>query len=123
PNEVARFTAALLQALRGHCGTQSQHGPGFGVGLSDLREATSAFLKWSQQAGSGERQKLGQTEGEGDWAVPLHVQGARPQVLIEMDIHPEGYRPVARVFMEDARRERDWRLLVDGPVRFIRAQG
>lgn len=122
-NSVARFTAALLQALRGHCGTQYANGAGFGVGLSDLRDATSAFLTLAQQATSGERQKLGQTEGEGDWSVPLHIQARRPLVLVEMDIQPEGYRPVARAFMEDAAQQREFKPLSTGPVRFVREQG
>lgn len=120
---VARFTEALLQALCGHCGSQRAVGPGYGVGVSDLRDAAAAFLKLSQQAEKGERQKLGQTEGEGDWNVPLHVQTQRPSVLVEMDIQPEGYRPVARAFMEDAAQQRDIKPLVAGPARFVKEQG
>lgn len=119
---VARFTEALLQALRGHCGSQLAASSGYGVGVTDLRDAAAAFLALSQQGG-GERQKLGQTEGEGDWNVPLHIQTQRPLVLVEMDIQPEGYRPVAHAFMEDAAHQRDTKSLVAGPVRFIKEQG
>ena len=120
---VARFTAALLQALRGHCGTQRTANPAFSVGISELRDAASAFLTISQQSEAGERQKLGQTEGEGDWSVGLHVQTRRPSVLVEMDVDPQGYRPVARAFMEDFDKQRDSKLLADGPVRFVKEQG
>jgi len=120
---VARFTSALLQALRGYCGSQGSAGAGFGVGVSDLRDAAAALLTLAQQVGKGERQKLGQTEGEGDWNVPLHVQTRRPSVVVEMDIEPEGYRPVARAFMEDGAQQRDIKPLVAGPVRFVREQG
>ncbi|MBK5204702.1 MAG: caspase family protein [Polaromonas sp.] len=120
---VARFTAAVLQALRGHCGTQRAADQTFSVGVSELRDATSAFLTLSQQFEAGDRQKLGQTEGEGDWNVGLHVLTRRPSVLVEMDIQPEGYRPVARAFMEDAANQRDNKPLADGPVRFVKEQG
>lgn len=120
---VARFTAALLQALRGHCGTQRTAGSEFAVGVSELRDATAAFLTWSQQEETGERQKLGQTEGEGDWTVAMHVQSHRPSVLVEMDIQPEGYRPVARAFMQDAAQHRELKPLANGPARFVKEQG
>lgn len=120
---VARFTAAILQALQGHCGTQRTAEPTFSVGISELRDAAAAFLTLSQQVEGGARQKLGQTEGEGDWSVGLHVQTKRPSVLVEMDIEPQGYRPVARAFMEDLAQQRDSKLLADGPVRFIKEQG
>lgn len=120
---VARFTAAVLQALRGHCGTQRTANQTFSVGVSELRDATSDFLALSQQSEAGVRQKLGQTEGEGDWNVGLHVQTRRPSVLVDMDIQPEGYRPVALAFMEDSANQRDNKPLVDGPVRFVKEQG
>ncbi|WP_241021137.1 caspase family protein [Burkholderia sp. Ac-20344] len=123
PDGVARFTAALLQALQGHCGSQDTAGPGYGVGVSDLRDAAAALLTLSQQAERGERQKLGQTEGEGNWNVPMHVQTRRPSVVVELDIEPEGYRPVARAFMEDAAKLRDVKTLAAGPARFIKEQG
>jgi hypothetical protein len=123
PDDVARFTAALLQALRGHCGAQRAAAAGFSVGISDLRDAAAGFLTLLQQTEAGERQKLGQTEGEGGWDVGLHVQTKRPSVLVEMDIQPDGYRPVARAFMEDGMQQRDFKPLADGPVRFLKEQG
>lgn len=120
---VARFTASLLQALRGHCGTQRAGAPGFTVGISELRDATAGFLNHAQQLQPGERQKLGQTEGEGSWDIGLHVQTTRPSVLVEMDIRPDGFRPVARAFMEDAIKQRELKTLADGPVQFIKEQG
>lgn len=120
---VARFTAALLQALGGHCGSQRTDGAGFDVGVSALRIATADFLALSQQTATGERQKLGQTEGEGDWSVAMHVQTRRPSVLVDMDVLPEGYRPVARAFMEDAAQQRDIQPLAGGPARFVKEQG
>lgn len=121
-NGVARFTDALLRALRGHCGSQLAAGNGYGVHVTNLRDAAADFLALSQ-AGEPARQKLGQTEGEGDWNVPLHVQAQRPSVLVEMDIQPEGYRPVARAFMENAAQQREIQSLVAGPVRFVKEQG
>lgn len=121
-NGVARFTGALLQALRGHCGSQLVVGQGYGVHVTNLRDAAADFMALSQ-AEVGSRQKLGQTEGEGDWNVPLHVQTRRPSVLVEMDIQPEGYRPVARAFMEDGSQQRDIQPLMAGPARFVKEQG
>lgn len=122
-NGVARFTAALLQALRGHCGSQRDDAAGFDVGASDLRDATADFLTLSQQAITGERQKLGQTDGEGNWKVAMHVQAQRPSVLVEIDVAPEGFRPVARAFMEDVAQQRDVQALAGGPVRFLKQKG
>ncbi len=121
-NGVARFTDAVLRSLRGHCGSQLAVGQGYGVHVTNLRDAVADFLALSQ-AGAIQRQKLGNTEGEGDWNVPLHIQMQRPSVLVEMDIDPEGYRPVARAFMEDAAQQRDVQLLATGPVRFVKEQG
>lgn len=123
PHGLARFTEALLQALSGHCGSLRADGTGFDVGISDLRDATAAFLALSQQTTTGERQKLGQTEGDGDWKVAMHIQTQRPSVLVEMDVQPEGYRPVARAFMEDSAQQRDLKPLAGGPARFVREQG
>lgn len=123
PNGTARFTTALLNALRGHCGSQRPADSGFGVGISDLRDATAAFLSLSQQAETDDRQKLGQTEGEGDWDVGMHVQTKRPCVLVEMDVLPEGYRPVARAFIENGTQPRELKLLSNGPAHFVREQG
>lgn len=120
---VAHFTAALLQALRGHCGSQRAAALGFGVGIAELREAVAAFLALTQQTESGERQKLGQTEGEGDWNVSMHILATRPSVLVEMDVQPEGYRPVARAFMEDAAQQREVKPLANGPAQFVKEQG
>jgi hypothetical protein len=121
--DVARFTSALLNALRGYCGHQRTNGLGFDVGVSDLREATADFLTLSQQTISGDRQKMGQTEGEGNWKIAMHVQNKRPLVLVEMDVQPEGYRPVARAFMEAAGQQRDIQPFATGPVHFVKPQG
>ncbi|MCE9685821.1 caspase family protein [Shewanella sp. AS16] len=122
-NGVARFTNALLKALRGHCGKQRAVGVGFDVGVSELRDATAAFLEFSQQSITGEHQKLGMAGGEGNWTVAMHVQQRRPSVLVDMDVQPEGYRPVACAFMEDTARRRESKELTNGPVQFVKEQG
>ena len=122
-NEVARFTAALLQALRGHCGAQSAAGPYYEVCFSDLRGATVAMLEHHQKAVTGDKQKLGPTDGEGGWDVPLHVQAERPSVLVELDVHPNGFRPVALAFVEDPNSTYAMKALTAGPASFTGATG
>jgi len=122
-SEVARFTAALLQALRGHCGAQSATGSYYEICFSDLRDATAALLEHHQKAVTGDKQKLGPTDGEGGWDVPIHVQVERPSVLVELDIHPTGFRPVAHAFVEDPTSVRAMKALTAGPASFKGSTG
>lgn len=121
--DVAHFTKALLAALKGHCGSQHLSGTGYGVGVSNLREAISAFLEFGQPNAGADRQKLGNTEGEGSWTVPMHIQSKRPSVMLELDVQPDGFRPIAQAFMEDAALARDIKPLAAGPAQFVREQG
>lgn len=120
---VAMFTAALLSALQGHCGVQHASGNGYGVGISSLRDAISAFLDFEQPDTGADRQKVGATEGDGTWTVPMHIQTKRPSVLLEVDVAPQGFRPIARAFVEDPTKNRDTKPLASGPVQFVREQG
>lgn len=121
---ASTFLTGLLQALRGHCGTQRYGNPNYGVGASELRQATAAFMKLAQGSISpNERQKLGDGGGEGDLDISLHFQTKRPLVLVEMDVYPMGYRPIARAFMENASAVREQKRLAAGPVQFIKEQG
>jgi hypothetical protein len=122
-DQVARFTAALLQALRGHCGSQSATGSYFDVCFSDLRDATVALLDYHQRTVTGEKQKLGPSDGEGGWDVPLHVQAERPSVLVELDVDPNGFRPVAHAFVEDPNSTQMIKALSAGPASFTGATG
>ncbi|MFB9982628.1 caspase family protein [Mesorhizobium kowhaii] len=120
---VAKFTAALLAALKGHCGLQHPSGNGYGVGIASLREAISAFLEFEQPDAGDDRQKVGATEGDGTWTVPMHIQAKRPSILLELDVVPLGFRPVAQAFMEDTAQARDIKPLAVGPAQFVREQG
>jgi len=121
--QVARFTDALLQALRGRCGTQSDHGTHYEVCASNLRDATSAILQHSQRSMTGGIQALGPTDGEGGWDVPLHVQTDRPTVLVELDILPSGYRTVGQVFAAAPNSKLLTKALGSGPASFVGANG
>lgn len=122
-HDIARFTSALLAALRGHCGSQSSAFEGYGVGMSDLRKATAAFLRHNQSTQSGPRQKVGQISGDGDGTAVLHVLHERPSVLVELDIEPAGYRPVAEAFTTSGSGPKQTKALAHGPVSFRGAQG
>ncbi|SDC39653.1 Caspase domain-containing protein [Paracidovorax valerianellae] len=125
PNGTARFTSALLQALRGHCGLQrSGAAVQFDVTVSQLRDATALFLARLQQPGKDHAQKIGSPQGDGAWNMPLHVLTKRPSVLMELDVNPHGYRPVAEAFMERHGGPRDSKALTSaGPAQFVVAQG
>jgi hypothetical protein len=123
PGDVAHFTAALLSSLRGRCGIDHASGTGYGVDIARLRSAVSEFLDFTQSGGTSDRQKLGNTEGEGNWNVPMHVLTNRPSVLLELDIEPQGYRAIGQAFMESVAFPRDTRPLAGGPVQFIREHG
>ncbi|MEX2697550.1 caspase family protein [Rhizobium mongolense] len=120
---VAHFTQALLSALRGHCGVEHPSGDGYSVDVTRLRAAISEFLEFAQADQKGDRQKIGKTEGDGNWTVPMHVLSKRPSVMLELDVTPPGFRPVAQAFMEDAALVRDTKPLATGPVRFVREHG
>jgi hypothetical protein len=125
PQGTARFTTALLQALRGHCG-QQRPGPDvlFDVTVSQLRAATGLFLNRLRQPGEEDNvQKLGSPQGEGSWDMPLHVLTRRPSVLVELDVDPRGYRPVAQAFMERNGSSRHSQALTAGPAKFVVPQG
>lgn len=124
PQGIARFTAALLKALCGHCG-QQRPGPGalFDVTVSQLRAATALFLARLQSAGDDTVQKMGMPQGEGTWNLPLHVLTRRPSVLVELDVNPRGYRPLAQAFMERYNTPRASKALTAGPANFIVPQG
>lgn len=123
PGDVAYFTGALLSALRGHCGIECADGDKYGVDISKLRSAISEFLDFGQSSVAADRQKVGATEGEGSWAVPMHMLSKRPSILLELDIAPQGYRPIAQAFMEGVAVARDSQPLALGPVRFVREHG
>jgi hypothetical protein len=120
PIGMARFTTALLMALKGHCGRQ-RPGPAvfWDVTASQLREATADFLKRLQAPGDEQWQKLGTPQGEGAWDVALHVLTDRPSALVEIDVDPKGFRPVALGFMEKIGVARDLRSMVGGPASFM----
>lgn len=120
---VAHFTQALLSALRGHCGVEHPSGNGYSVDVARLRAAISEFLEFLQPEGMADRQKIGKTEGDGNWTVPLHVLSKRPSVMLELDVLPQGFRPIAQAFMEDTALVRDTKPLATGPVRFVREHG
>lgn len=119
PNDMARFTRALLQALKGHCGTQRIGQATFDVTAGQLREATAAFLAKQQQPGEDKWQKLGTPQGEGAWNVALHVLTKRPSVIVELDVDPAGFRPVAHAFMERNGTPRQLQALNTGPAQFV----
>lgn len=121
--DTARFTKALLQALRGYCGQQRAGQTDFDVTASQLREATAAFLTRMQQPGEAKWQKLGTPQGEGAWNVGLHVLTKRPSVLVELDVDPAGFRPVAQAFMERNGTPRELKALNGGPVQFVVPRG
>lgn len=123
PGEVAYFTASLLAALRGRCGTDHPSGNGYGVDVTRLRPAVAELLEFAQSATTEDRQKLGNTEGEGNWNVPMHVLKNRPSILLELDIEPQGYRAIGQAFMESVAVPRDTRPLAGGPVQFVREHG
>lgn len=120
PQGTARFTTALLKALRGHCG-QQRPGPQvlFDVTASQLREATAAFLTRLQRPGDDKWQKLGTPQGEGAWNIPLHVLTRRPSILVELDVDPRGFRPVALAFMERNGTPRNQQSMAAGPALFV----
>lgn len=120
---IAHFTQALLSALRGHCGVEHPSGIGYAVDVTRLRAAISEFLEFAQPDGKADRQKIGKTEGDGNWTVPLHVLSKRPSVMLELDVSPQGFRPMAQAFMEDMALVRDTKPLAAGPVRFVREHG
>ncbi|NEI79064.1 caspase family protein [Rhizobium leguminosarum] len=120
---VAHFTQALLSALRGHCGVEHPSGNGYSVDVTRLRAAISEFLEFAQADQKADRQKIGKTEGDGNWTVPMHVLSKRPSVMLELDVTPPGFRPVAQAFMEDAGLVRDTKPLATGPVRFVKEHG
>ena len=119
PQGTARFTSALLMALKGHCGLQ-RPGPKslFDVTASQLREATAAFLKRLQSPGDENWQKLGTPQGEGAWNIGLHVLTERPSVLVELDVDPQGFRPVAQGFVERNGYARNPKPMTGGPASF-----
>lgn len=124
PSGTARFTTALLQALRGHCG-QQRPGPTmqFDVTLSQLRAATALFLARMQPPGQNTGQMIGTPQGEGAWNLALHVLTQRPSVMVELDVAPRGFRPVAQAFIERYNMPRDSKALTNGPAKFIVPQG
>ncbi len=122
-NGVARFTDALLCALKGHCGTQRTLNPEFSVAASELRTATADFLAYSQRNIQGERQELGSADGDGAEQTPLHVLTSRPVVLVEMDVQPDARRAIACAFMENAANGREQKPLATGPASFLKEQG
>ncbi|QQF06230.1 caspase family protein [Sinorhizobium meliloti] len=120
---VAHFTQALLSALRGHCGVEHPSGKGYAVDVTRLRAAISEFLEFAQPDDKTDRQGIGKTEGDGNWAVPLHVLTKRPSVMLELDVLPPGFRPIAQAFIQDMALVRDTKPLASGPVRFVREHG
>ncbi|OZY86065.1 hypothetical protein CBP51_03265 [Cellvibrio mixtus] len=122
-NGVARFTDSLLCALKGHCGTQQAMGSNFEVCATHLRDAIADFLVFSQRSISGDQQVLGEANIEGNGKIAMHVLKQRPLVLLELDVDPEGYRPIARAFTENNLIGRDTRSLSNGPARFLMHQG
>ncbi|NUA26318.1 caspase family protein [Cupriavidus basilensis] len=118
PNDMARFTKALLQALKGHCGMQRAGQPLFDVTASQLRNGTAAFLALLQQPGDAKWQKIGTPQGEGAWNIPLHVLTKRPTALVQLDVDPAGYRPIAQAFMEKAGTPRELQTFNGGPAQF-----
>jgi hypothetical protein len=118
PNDVARFTKALLQALKGHCGRQRIGQSLYDVTASQLRGATSALLGLLQQPGDEKWQKISTPQGEGPWDIPLHVLTKRPTALVQLDVKPAGYRPVAQAFMEKAGTPRAVQTFNGAPTQF-----
>ena len=118
PNDMPRFTKALLQALCGHCGMQRAGQLLFDVNASQLREATASLLTLLQQPGDAKWQKIGTPQGEGAWDMPLHVLTRRPSAFVRLDVDPAGYRPVAQVFIERADAPRELQMFAGGPVQF-----
>jgi len=123
PNDMTRFTKALLQALKGHCGRQRVGQPLYDVTASQLRSATSAFLALFQQPGDAKWQKIGTPQGEGAWDIPLHVLTKRPTALVQLDVSPKGFRPVAQAFIEKAGTPRELQPFNGAPVQFKAAWG
>lgn len=119
PNDIARFTKALLLALKGHCGIQRIGQAVFDVTAAQLREATAAFLAKQQEPGEDKWQKLGTPLGEGAWNVALHVLTKRPSVIMELDVDPAGFRSVAQAFMERNGTPRQLQALSTGPAQFV----
>ena len=118
PNDIARFTKALLQALKGHCGRQRVGQPLYDVTASRLRDATAEFMTLLQQPGDAKWQKIGIPQGEGTWDIPLHVLTKRPTALVRLDVSPVGYRPVAQAFIEKAGASRELQTFNGAPAQF-----
>lgn len=119
PQGITRFTSALLRALNGHCGRQRAGSGKFDVTPSQLRDAASDFLIAAQGPEDSQWQKLGVPMGEGAGNFAVHVLDERPRVVVELDISPHGFRPVARAFMERNGLARDLKPLDKGPVEFV----
>lgn len=118
---MARFTTALLQALRGYCGRR-RAGPQllFDVNGAQLLGATGHFLKRLQQPGDDKLQRL---DVEGVMDAPVHILTQRPSVLVELDVDPQGYRAAAMAFIERDGTPRDQRAFKGGPANFVVPQG
>ena len=118
---VARFTSALLQALRGCCGRR-RAGPQllFDVNGAQLLNATGHFLKRLQQPGDSTWQRL---DAEGVMEAPVHILDRRPSVLVELDVDPQGFRAAATAFIERDGTPRDQKPFNGGPANFVVAQG
>ncbi|GEM_PF-3239217 len=118
PNGMAQFTWALLDALKGHCGRQRMGQALFHVTVSQLRDATSAFLDYHRLAGQSEWQQLGLEAGDGRWDFPIHVLTQSPKAIVHLDVAPPGFRPVAAVYVERGGVPRQVRPLAAGPAEF-----
>lgn len=55
--------------------------------------------------------------------MPLHVLTKRPSVMLELDVLPPGFRPIAQAFIQDMALVRDTKPLASGPVRSVREHG
>jgi hypothetical protein len=121
---VARFTEALLRALRGFCGTQYEMDTYFSVAATDLYGAVSDFLALKQRdMAPHEKQLLGGLLSGCASTTALHVLEHSPMVHVEVDIDPIGFRPVTSAFMQSASQARELKALGNGPASFQKAKG
>ena len=135
---VACFTSAILHALHGHCGSQLNGEPLFGVSAGELCEAVEDILDWFQKRSKWTRDphvdSIWKTffddslvenvklypPGGASGKTRLHVLTKRPVGLVDLDVKPQCWRRVAHTFIErryDAKSKQS-KLLGDRPAQF-----
>jgi hypothetical protein len=114
---VSRFTNALLKGLSGFCGKKIVGANQHTITWPDLREAIAAFLEHLSRNSVYKSTMSGAHDGRAD--VPLHVLDRKPDVWLELDVSPNGYRRAARVFVENEHLGRKDSALEEGPGIFV----